>query len=247
MSRAALGFGLLVLLSVTLFLSAPARLLGRLLPADQIIMQGFNGTLWRGGASRCLLRTGSGYLHLGAVRWSLSPVSLLLAAPRLSLDSTWGDQVIAGELVVRGAQDIDLEEFEARVAADLLRQFAPVALTGTLSVQIERMQLRNGLPLQGSGRLVWQDGGWQAPRGLLPLGSYALDFQQAQGEMLEGRVLTLSGPVEASGTVRLQGRDYAVDILVSGRGLADDQLQQALALIAAPQGGDYRIELSGEF
>jgi general secretion pathway protein N len=247
MSRIAWGLVLALLLCVSLVVSAPARLLNLVLPSEQVLMQGFGGTLWRGNASRALVRVGPGYLHLGAVHWSLDPLSLLLLAPRLTLSSVWGNQVISGDLVLRGAQNVDLYEFEAVVAADLLRQFAPVALTGTLSAQLDKLQLRDGLPYSGVGRLVWQNGGWQSPGGILPLGTYALDFHQAPQELLQARVITVAGQVEASGTVELQSRDYRVDILVSSQVAMDAQLEQALSLIAAPEPEGYRVVLNGEF
>ena len=247
MSRFAIGVALTLLLLLSLLVSAPARLLNWVLPGDQVLMQGFAGTLWRGSASRCLLQVGPGYLHLGAVQWSLEPLSLLLLAPRLALNSVWGNQVISGELVLRGRQDIDLYDIEAVVAADLLRQFAPVALTGSLSMQLSSLQLRDGLPHAGEGRLVWQNGGWQSPQGLLPLGSYALEYLQAPGAALEAEVLTLSGPLQASGSAQLQGRVYQVNILLGSQGPMDIQLEQALSLIAAPESGAYRMKLNGEF
>lgn len=247
MSRFAIGVALTLLLLLSLLVSAPARLLNRVLPGDQVLMQGFAGTLWRGSASRCLVQVGPGYLHLGAVQWSLEPLSLLLLAPRLALNSVWGNQVISGELVLRGRQDIDLYDIEAVVAADLLRQFAPVALTGSLSMQLSSLQLRDGLPHAGEGRLVWQNGGWQSPQGLLPLGSYALEYLQAPGAALEAEVLTLSGPLQASGAAQLQGRTYQVNILLGSQAPMDTQLEQALSLIAAPESGAYRLKLNGEF
>ena len=247
MSRFAIGVALTLLLLLSLLVSAPARLLNWVLPGDQVLMQGFAGTLWRGSASRCLVQVGPGYLHLGAVQWSLEPLSLLLLAPRLALNSVWGNQVISGELVLRGRQDIDLYDIEAVVAADLLRQFAPVALTGSLSMQLSSLQLRDGLPHAGEGRLVWQNGGWQSPQGLLPLGSYALEYLQAPGAALEAEVFTLSGPLQASGAAQLQGRTYQVNILLGSQAPMDTQLEQALSLIAAPESGAYRLKLNGEF
>ena len=246
MSRFTWVIALAVLLLVSLVVSAPARLLGLFIPGQQVLMQGYSGTVWRGSASRALVQTGPGYLHLGAVQWSLDPVSILLLAPRLTLNSAWGDQLIAGEVVLRGQRDIDLHEFEAAVSADLLRQFIPVALTGTLSAQVQDLQLRDGLPHSGAGRLVWQNGGWQSPQGLMPLGTYALDFQQAPGDLLQARVVTVSGSLDASGTAQLQGKSYAVDVQVSSQLPMDARLEQALSLIAAPESGGYRVKLDGD-
>ena len=246
MSRALGGLALVLVLLVCLVASAPARLLGLVLPSEQILLQGFSGTLWRGSASRCQLRLGPGYLHLGAVQWRLHAASLLLFAPRVEVSSRWGGQTLGAELVLRGQQDIDLYRLDANFPADLVRQFVPVALAGTLSLQLEQLQLREGLPVEAGGRLVWQNGVWLAPAGPMQLGSYALDFSQDRGGPLTGDVITLSGPVEASGTVQLEGRNYDVDISVGGRNGLDQRLQQALSLIARPAGQAYRIKLDGD-
>jgi hypothetical protein len=187
-----------------------------------------------------------GYLHLGAVNWQVDPFSLLMLAPRVKLTSRWGSQSLATTVVLRGGQDIDLYELSASLPADLLRQFVPVSLAGVLNAQVEHLQLREGLPVEGAGRLVWQNGGWQAPTGPVPLGTYALDFRQAPGEELAGDVLTLTGPVSAEGGVYLAGRSYGVDITVGGEPL-DERLKQALSLMARPLGQGYRIKLEGEF
>jgi hypothetical protein len=247
MSRITLGLVLALLLLVSLVLFAPARLVGLVLPAEQIAMQGFSGTLWHGSASRCLVRTGSGLLHLGAVSWSLKPFSLLTFSPRLTLDARWGRQRVSGAVVLRGDRDVDLHDFEATVAADLLRQVAPVALGGNISAGFTRLVVRDGMPVGGEGRLVWQDGTWSSPTGQLTLGSYAVEFVDAGSGQLRGDVITLAGPVEAAGEVELDGQAYRVDVLVGGKRALDPRIGQALALIASPENGGFRLQLDGDF
>lgn len=237
---------LALLLLFCLVVAAPARLLAPILPPGQVLMQGYSGTLWEGKASRCLVKTPAGYLHLGAVGWRLDPWSLLRFAPRLVLDAQWGAQTLAAELVLRGVGDVDLGEVAVQFPADLLRQFVPVNLTGTFSLQIEQLLIRGGLPTAGSGRLLWQAGGWNSPSGPVPLGSYALDLNQPRGAPAEGVVLTLAGPVKADGRAQLQGNSYAIDIVLRSEHW-DERLQQALSLVAGPTDEGYRIKLDGEF
>jgi len=246
MKRWHLGGILALVMTIALIYLAPARLLAVLLPGEQVLLQGYQGTLWRGSASRALVQVGTGYLHLGTVRWRLHPLSLLLLSPRLDIESKWGTQLISGELALRGGRDLDLRDFSANIAADLVRQYAPITLDGTLAAQFSLLQLREGLPYSAAGRLVWQGGGWQSPSGMRPLGSYALEVEQPAGEPLSARVLTLSGPVQADGAVRLQERNYQVDVLVSSMISMDPQLQQALSLIAQPEPGGYRVRMNGE-
>jgi general secretion pathway protein N len=238
---------LALLLFVNLVLSAPARLLRLALPGEQLLMHSLAGTVWHGSANSVLLRLPQGYLQLGTVQWSLRPLSLLLLAPHLTVHTEWGNQTLAGELVLRGQRDLDVFNLEGQLAADLLGRFAPVALDGMFILQLEKLQLRDGLPYSTAGRLVWQDGGWQSPQGLVPLGSYAMDVKQAPGEALQGQVLTLAGPLQASGSVQLQSRHYAVDILLGSEGGLNAQLQQMLSLIAVAEDAGYRIGVQGDF
>jgi general secretion pathway protein N len=239
---------LALFLFVYLVVSAPARLLHLVVPGGQLLMHGVTGSVWRGSASSLQVRLPQGYVHLGSVQWSLQPLSLLMLAPRVSLNSNWGNQDFSGELVFRGQRDLGVYDFEGQVAADLLRHFAPVALDGMFNLQMTELQLRDGLPYSAQGRLVWQEGGWLSPRGLVPLGTYALDFQQSPGEALSAEIITLSGPLQASGGVEMQGRHYDVDILVgSSEQSLDPQLQDMLSLIATPEGNEYRISVKSDF
>ena len=51
-SHLAWGVALALFFSLVLLAAAPARLLGLVLPSEQVLMDGFQGTLWRGSASR---------------------------------------------------------------------------------------------------------------------------------------------------------------------------------------------------
>ena len=235
----------LALLVVSLVASAPARLLPRLLPADQILVQGLEGSLWRGSASRALVAAGPGYVHLGSLKWRLSPLSLLLLAPSLEVDSSWGDQRLSGRVTLRDSDSFSLEAVEATASADLVRQFAPVALTGLVSAQVEHLVLREMFPVSGRGRLVWQDAAWQSPQGRLRLGAYALDFEQLPDAPMLAQVVSLAGPVRAEGELRLEGRSYSSDLLISGDEALDPQFEQALSLLARPEGEGFRLQLKG--
>lgn len=247
MARLPLALALVALFVVTLLVNAPARLLAHVLPAGQVVMQGFEGTVWNGSASRCMIQLPMGYLHLGSVRWSLHPLSLLTFGPRVQIESKWGQQTAAGSLKLRGSQDLVVEDFEGRVGADLLRQFAPLAVGGSFTVQLAVLELKDGLPHQAEGRLVWQQASWLSPRGPVALGSYALDVAQPEGAPLVGDVITLNGALEAKGQVRLDGRRYELDVFAGGDNSLNAELRNALALLAEPEPGGYRIALEGEF
>ena len=230
---------------VLLVILAPARLLGFMLPSEQVALSGYSGTVWRGAASRALVATPGGWLHLGRVQWRLLPWSLLLFSPRLAIDAAWGSQLARGDVIVRGGDAVGLRDFELSIDAALLQQLAPVALDGTLRVDIERLEMAGGEPRETLGRAVWQGAAWQAPRGRKLLGDYALDILQPEAEPLVGNVLTLAGPVTASGTLTLDGKRYVIDLDIGSEGAMDPGLQQALSLVAQPVSTGYKLQLDG--
>ncbi|MBN7795437.1 type II secretion system protein N [Parahaliea mediterranea] len=237
---------LLLVFLLALAAAAPARLLPALLPPGQLQMQGLSGSIWHGTASRCLLNTPAGYLQLGRVEWRLRPLSLLWLAPSVDFDSQWGEQHISARATLHGAGDLGLRDVDARIDASLLRQLAPVAVDGRFALMASRLRLRDGLPAGAEGRLVWEHGSWATPQMRLPLGSYAVEFEQpGAGDALVGEVLTLDGPVRAAGSVRLDGLDYVVDVRIGGEHGLDPALARALSLMARPEGEAFRLRLSG--
>lgn len=236
----------LVLLLALLVMSAPAHLLLRLLENTPVTAQGLQGTVWQGRAARVLVTTDVGLLHLGEVSWSLRPWSLLALAPRIEVDSHWGAQRLQAEVQLRGRDDIDLENVDASFDASLIRHLAPVALQGVVSLQARQLRLRDGLPVQAQGRLLWQQAVWDSPRGMLPLGSYVLEVVQPAGGDVTGEVLTLEGPVRATGQLQLARASYSIAVLISSDGNWDPQLQEALSLLARPVAGGYDLRLEGQ-
>jgi hypothetical protein len=240
---AAVG-GLLFL--VLLIASAPAHLLGALISAERVVLSGYAGTLWRGSAARVLVATPGGWFHLGRVNWSLKPWSLLLFAPRLDIDASWGRQHIAGEIALAGGDAVTLREFEASLDASLVQELAPLALDGLLTANFALLEVDAGLVTQAQGRLVWERASWLSPRGPVPLGSYAMELGVPQGRAVQGMIVTVSGPVTAEGRIQLDGRSYGVELAIGSEGAMDPQLQQALSLVARPVATGYQLNLEGE-
>lgn len=245
-SRFRLSLALGGLFLVFLVASAPAGLLGLLVPADALVMQGFRGSIWRGSAARALVAVGHGYVHLGSVEWRLVPLSLLTLSPTVDLKSRWGSQSLSAQITLKGAESFDLRDVQATASAQLLRQFAPFSVDGDFSVQLEHLVIRDGMPRSITGQLVWQRAAWLSPQGSRPLGSYALDFKPSDNEVLIAELETLVGPVIATGDVQLKNRHYIVDVMLDSAEGLDVQLQQAVSLIGQPVSEGFHIKLEGE-
>ncbi len=245
-SRAVIGLLASLVLIVLLLVNAPARLVLQLLPGEQLVLQGVSGTLWRGSAARAMAATGGGWLHLGQLHWRLSALSLLSLSPRVELDSEWGRQRLNTQLILHSGDELELADMDAVLDAELLRQYLPVSLVGSIALQFNRLVLLDGLPREAEGRLVWQDGGWHSPQGRRGLGTYAVDVSNEEAGGIRGDIVTLAGDVVATGQAVLKNNGYELEVLVSGAGLEDPQLRQALQLVATPEDGAYRVVMEGE-
>ncbi len=232
---------------VILLVGAPARLLDVFLPAEQVKLQAYNGTLWQGSAGSASLGVPGGWLQLGKLEWKLSPWSLLLLSPRIQFESRWGRQMVVADVQISPTGHLQLRDSSLSFSAALVKQWLPVALAGTLELLLVEMQVRDGMPVAGEGRLVWRDALWIGNRSRQALGDYVLEFTVEAEQQLHGTVTTLSGPVRVEGSFEVQGRSYSVDARLSTEGDFDPELANALQLLAAPVDGGYQLTFSSEF
>ena len=234
-------------LLMILLISAPARLLDVFLPADQVSLQAYNGTLWQGSAGSASLAVAGGWLQLGALEWRLSPWSLLLLSPRIQFESRWGGQMAVTDVQISPSGNLQFRDSSLSFSAALVKQWLPVALDGTLELLLVEMQVSDGMPLAGQGRLVWRDALWIGNRGRQALGDYVLAFTVEGEQQVRGTVTTLSGPVKVEGSFEMQGRSYSVDATLRAEQGFDAELASALQLLAAPVDGGYQLTFSSEF
>jgi hypothetical protein len=247
MSRAGIAAAAGSLLLLILLITAPARLLGYALPAQHFQVQGLAGSLWQGQAASAAIALPGGWLRLGEIHWRLSPWSLLLLSADLELEANWGQQRLAAELSISPAGDIEFRETSASFSANLVKQWLPVQLDGVVQLQIPAMELRAGVPVSGAGRLVWQRASWTGVRGSQALGDYVVEFEVPAQHQLSGVISTLSGPVQAAGTVSLQGREYSLDVRLESQQGFNSEIASALQLLAEPIEYGYQLKFSSEF
>lgn len=246
MTRIAAGAALLGLFLLVLVARAPAHLVGYLVPAESVRLSGYSGTLWEGVAASSAVSTGAGWMQLGRLQWSLSQLYLLLLSPTAELDSRWGQQRLNAHVRLYPSGDIRVRALEGSFSAGLIKQWLPVNLRGDINVTLADLELGDGLPQSGSGRLVWRRAAWRGNLGSQPLGDYVLQFEVTGSQAIQGRVSTLAGPIEVEGGLELNGRSYAVDARLTSDQALDQELVQALQLMAAPVEGGFHLKFESE-
>ena len=229
-----------------LALRAPAHLLGYALDEDRVRLSGFSGTIWTGRASTAAIALDEGWVQLGQVQWSLSELYMLLLTPTADIVTSWGQQRLKANVQVTPAGRIRLRGVDATFSAALVKRFMPVNLRGRINITSKELVLEDGRPSAGAGRAVWQQAFWRGSRGAQPLGDYLLEFRIPGPGRAEARVTTLSGDVRVEGDLSLTGRRYSLDTRIRSRGTMDEELANALALMAVPVDDGFMLKFSSE-
>ena len=236
----ALAAALIIILLIS---RAPASLMSFALP-PAVKATGLSGTVWKGAAAHVEIPLQARPFALGRITWTLN-LSGLLWGDLIRVQSIWGNQRIdvAASPALNGS--VQINEAELRIDLGWLRELLPLYIGGQLKADIESLSITGeGSPISANGRLVWENAAWRAIGGDVSLGSYAVDMTTTDAG-IRASIITLKGALEVDGSVTIAGDNYRVMANLSGPAARNEAFQQAIALLAVPNGSGYRIELSG--
>ena len=235
-----LAAALVIALLVT---RAPASLLGNALP-PAVNVTGLAGTVWKGEAAYVEIPLQAKPFALGRTSWTLNPMGLFFGDV-IRLRSDWGSQTV--DVLVSPALNgsFDVNDAQLRIDLGWLRQLLPFYVGGQLKADLASLTFTSdGRPTTANGRVVWENATWRAVGGDVSLGSYAVDVTTSDAG-IRATIMTLKGALEVDGSVTIVGDSYRVMANLSGPAARNEAFQQAIALLAVPNGSGYRIELSG--
>ncbi len=240
--RIAIGSGVLLLL--LLLQQLPSRVVTFFLPSD-LQLEGVAGTLWQGTAARAVIIVDGKRFVLGRLNWRLEPLSVLSLHPAVQVSSIWGSQRFDGRLSVGLGGTASLEDATVQFDVRFLRNLMPLYVGGQVQATVAEALIDGSVISALDARVVWQDAVWAARQGDVALGNYALDVSGSDGS-IEGSVITLSGPLVVAGELALEGRDWKVDLGVSGPAVANEGLRPSLMLFGVPTDDGFDVALDGQ-
>ena len=235
-----LAAALVIALLVT---RAPASLLGNALP-PAVNVTGLAGTVWKGEAAYVEMPLQAKPFALGRTSWTLNPMGLFFGDV-IRLRSDWGSQTVDVSISPALNGSFDVNDAQLRIDLGWLRQLLPFYVGGQLKADLASLTFTSdGMPTTANGRVVWENATWRAVGGDVSLGSYAVDVTTSDAG-IRATIITLKGALEVDGSVTIVGDSYRVMANLSGPAARNEAFQQAIALLAVPNGSGYRIELSG--
>jgi general secretion pathway protein N len=229
-SLLALGLGVYLAVAISSF---PAALAYRWFAPDALKLASLEGTIWRGSADYGAVAG----LPIFDLRWQLHPATLLTGRIGLTTVARLPDGLASARLLASSRQ-LELTEVRANLSLQSMRDvIAQGAVSGRLSLSLNRLDLVDGVPVAAEGSVALAD--LVAPP-LVPmegvtsiaLGNYRAELTSAEQPGILALVNDEGGPLELSGRVQLApDRSFTLDALIKPRPGAPEVLVQGLELV----------------
>lgn len=239
---AALGvLAYLVLALITL----PANVVIPRLQHPGMTLAGLDGTIWKGSAQ--VLQIGDA--HLGSISWNLHVLPLFALRTVADVDLRRTDGFARGR-VSAGRWNVRLTDFTASLPLSALPStVAPGGWSGTFNARLVRLTLAEGWPIDADGTIdiLELTGPARRPN---HLGSFRLTFpgETQPSESLTGELRDTGGPLQVTGTVRLDAseRSYFIEGWVSTKPETPAEFARTLEFLGpADAQGRRQFSLSG--
>jgi general secretion pathway protein N len=227
--------GLLVFATV-LIVSFPARVAYRWFAPPDLSLSGISGSIWSGSASEGL----AGGAYIRDISWRLRPADLLTGKLAFSTTSRPASGSMETDVAVGIDGSLTLSNLAGSVPLDLVHPaFQNAGISGDLSMQFEKLVLRNGLPVDVDGRVTVAN--MYAPAlSAATLGDYQAQFVTTDGA-ISGTVEDLSGVLDVTGTIAISpDRSYSLVGDVAARPGAPPSIEQQLRFLGSADERGFR-------
>jgi general secretion pathway protein N len=227
--------GLLVFLGV-LIVSFPARVAYRWFAPPDLSLSGISGSVWRGSATEGL----AGGAYIRDIRWQLKPAELFTGKLAFSTTSKPASGSMDTEVAVGIDGSLTLSNLAGNVPLDLVHpSFQQAGISGDLSLQFDKLVIRNGLPTEATGSVTVAN--VFAPNlSAGTLGDFRAQFTSADGA-ITGTVEDLAGTLDVAGNLSISpDRSYSLIGDVAVRPGAPPSIEQQLRLLGSPDERGFR-------
>lgn len=201
------------------------------------------GTVWAGSTSLGIADRTVDQFH-----WRLHVLPLLLGRIELGFESRDGEFAGHGTVGRRLSGDLYLQDLELRLPGPWLSAWipalAPYRPEGYAEVQMEGLEIDNGVPVSMEGTLVWRNAALGLPQSTA-LGDLRLNAEP-DGERTKATLSDGGGPLRAQGLLIIEpdGR-YQFNGSLAARDNAQPHLSQRISLLGPP-GPDGSVAVSSK-
>lgn len=229
---------------IILLVRLPASWVKGFIP-PQIACAEIAGTAWNGTCTR-LAYNGA---PLGDLDWELHPLALFRGKVAAFVDLSRGENFIRGDFEMGRGGSYVAHDLQAQMPLDPppLPQLDS-GYAGNLSVNLEYLKVEKNLVAAIEGQV--QATSLYSKRDRLALGGYSVTFPKAaSGSEPVGQVMSLEGPVDFNGTIKLTREPgWVINGKVRTKPETPPALTQQLAYLGAADAQGFRqLSLEGTF
>jgi len=243
-SQRGLQLAAVLTLVVGLIVLFPARIAYQWLSPPQLALSGISGTVWRGGADAV---EANGIVFRN-ISWSARPLRLLTGRLVYQVDGAPVSGFIEGDVFVSVGRSVDL--WADNIRASLPLQLFTTALNipglaGNSSLQFERIELRDGMPVKLDG--VLDIANLVAPRvNRGSIGGYRIEFF-SQSDGIAASVEDTDGVLDIAGSLELKSdRSYQLLAqIIAKPGAPADLRRRIERLPAVDDRGQRELRIEG--
>lgn len=233
MIRSPRGLLLVAILTlvVGLIVLFPARIAYQWASPPHVALSGITGTVWSGGADA--LETNG--IVFRNISWTARPLRLLTGRLVFRVNAAPVSGFIEGDVFVGVGRTVDLWADDLRASLPLQLFAAPLnmpGMTGNTSLQFERIELRDGMPVKLDGTVDIAD--LVAPGvNRNSIGGYRVEFfSQADG--ISASVEDTDGVLDIAGSLQLRSdRSYQLLTQVVAKPSAPEELRRRIERLPA--------------
>ena len=229
-------FAGLLVFAIVLIVSFPARVAYRLFAPPDLSLCGISGSVWSGTASEGL----AGGAYIRDISWRLRPADLLTGKLAFSTTSRPASGTMETDVAVGIDGSLTLSNLAGSVPLDLVHPaFQRAGISGDLSMQFEKLMIRNGLPVDVNGSVTVAN--MYAPAlSAATLGDYQAQFVTNDGA-ISGTVEDLSGVLDVIGTIAISpDRSYSLVGDVAARPGAPPSVEEQLRFLGSADDRGFR-------
>jgi len=238
--------GLLLVAALTLIVGLmvlfPARVAYRWAAPSQLAISGIHGTIWRGTAEAAA----SNGVFLQDVSWRMKPLRLITGKAIYRITASPASGFVEGDIGLTLGGNVVVSDLAASLPLDALAGALNISgLRGEASLEVERLKLRDGLPVTADGTL--QLNNLVVPRiSRDSIGGYRAEFF-TQDSGVTASVEDTNGVVDLAGSLQVnEDRSYQFLGQVVETPETPANLKQQMKALGSPnERGQREVRLEG--
>jgi len=234
------GIATLLLGLVLLF---PARVAYRWFAPAAVAFSGVDGTLWRGKAGDGQI----GGVYLRNINWRMRPAALLTGRIAYNVDADTASGFLTADVALSPGGNVLATDLNASLSLQSMQQLARMSgLDGMLSLQFERLEIVDGLPVAASGTL--EVANLRAP--LIyraPIGGFRAEFFTQETGVVAS-IEDTQAVIDLAGSLSIGAdRSYRFVAQVAPKADTPADLREQMRFLGSPnQRGQYEMRLEGQ-